>query len=303
MVASAAAISAGVVANWSSRWSATVSTEYPMSSALRAVSRQAFRSPAVDTCTPNLNGRAPGALPTVIGRRPFAGSAGVGEICRVSGIGSARFARCVRRRALSNGAPFDDVLFDDVVCDDVPCAPEDILAQGCEVSIELAPHLVGISPARVLLATVVRHDRSSRRIRDDDLHRPGHRRRQGAGRLPDGGGRGHRHGGRCPGSRPRVADFAKAGEPTVGCTAVATSTYSVIPGTTTEHRLRHALDVGGCVSQGVLGVRGQAYLPCHRMAAGAGPSRARRLRGPWGGCCGNVLHRRVRPRDDGRRHP
>ena len=53
VVASAAAIMAGVVANWSRRWSATDSVAYPRSSAFRANATHAWRSVAAEACRPN----------------------------------------------------------------------------------------------------------------------------------------------------------------------------------------------------------------------------------------------------------
>ena len=61
MVASAAAHSATIGANWSSRWSGTNIVEYPSSSIWRAIARQASADPARDSCSPKRKGAMSGA--------------------------------------------------------------------------------------------------------------------------------------------------------------------------------------------------------------------------------------------------
>src|SRR5205823_4143490 len=59
VVAAAAAMIVGTGAYWSSKWSATVSTEYPSPSQVRASSDHVSRSQSggVEHCTPNRKGR------------------------------------------------------------------------------------------------------------------------------------------------------------------------------------------------------------------------------------------------------
>ncbi len=55
VVASAAAINAGMGAYWSSKWSGMKSVENPRSSILRAFAAQSSREAAREVCTPKRN--------------------------------------------------------------------------------------------------------------------------------------------------------------------------------------------------------------------------------------------------------
>ncbi len=127
-----------------------------------------------------------------------------------------------------------------------------------------------------------------------------HRRRRHPHRLPHGIGPGRGGDERDPWHHPRGGRLRTKGGRR---RPVRRDAPPVRGGRPAGHRgLCTGLDRPGLCGPRVHGAGRRPHQPDHLVAAGPGPTRARALWRPRGGSGGHVLHRRVRPRHDGRRH-
>ena len=129
--------------------------------------------------------------------------------------------------------------------------------------------------------------------------RPLHLRRHDPPGVPPGERPGGHRDRRDPGHHARASPTSADGSPTIGCTAVLPLLFGT-PGRRAAAATRPSRSRRACVSREFATWATQQDLAGHRVAAGAGPPRARAVRRARRRRGGHVLHRQLRPGDDGR---